>query len=1040
MKKGSALLIVLGMMGFIMVSALAFSAYMRYARLPSSYLRRTSSSRLLIKAALARAINDVDLAIGNNPHPGVGTMQNGSKHNTWRHRVFMGTSGGAEVSTSDTVSPLCFEALAYLPPPLVNAARYYSRLAPSAQWQPLGFDVGRYTYCAVDVSDYFDINRLLADKPRSSSPQRRVSLAYLFEDDRHRGPGSGGAAWDNFMDEYRTLDEDTLEVSFDGKYPLISLADFNLALGRKGSVGIFKSPFYEYLRNGGAGAGFYNTQSDDDENRINRMTFVTDGWFPASGKLDEEDLEEGEEMTERKDINDGKNQPFAMEFLEMQNPAPSDAILGKRLLSENTMKWIDHLSGLGCAALYDYLDPDHVPISLAIPTTERVPMICGVNPQITGSKFSVTKKFEPEANGQPAPKTLSESKSERQVEQTVIFRIGPDLVKGFQVGTVGTLIAYPFLHPSNDDDKKFHLDGRFSLFFCNGQPALRTGTGDDGLHLAIRMIDNSGLDKATGLMNIKLENESIVIPTKKPDQQEDAVKLYQPSLQGGTGAIGTGLQLEGNELLKVTYRWTQTRDTATGGLTADWKPQFQEVYEKGGDSIAQVHCGIPAIKWANEGNMPVCKGVDPEIANDATLLQKIKGGNGSGFDLNLRAAVWLRVCDDDVGKVVDMVPACMEDDRIQNSVNDPYPLMQVLAEESLGAKFPLMLFDTQVSFKLSIDGLETLVTTPQDVKITPSSAIVADPRYNHAPEHWFKFDQSLTPQGWLQSCQVGQGNGRDRDIFMATSDAGYLQSPYEIANLPRFSDLIAGGDVFGLYQKPDLNRLRELPASAGQAQNQGLMWRTYDPFRVDEHAFAILPWTAEGTGFKINPYSDSTNILMAAFANPPVDWKRASTNVVAGGEDYASMPVNEFNKKYAMNSYSSDTKLDWEDLQRVAGRFMNEVRNEGGNWKDAWQEMDWESSDEDRLCGIEFQGDTDVLWGADRKFLYGYWRECFAAKQQLFLIFVRAEPMMMGSGAVGQIPPQLGARAVALVWRDPKKSKENGYPHQTRVLFYRQFE
>jgi hypothetical protein len=47
---------------------------------------------------------------------------------------------------------------------------------------------------------------------------------------------------------------------------------------------------------------------------------------------------------------------------------------------------------------------------------------------------------------------------------------------------------------------------------------------------------------------------------------------------------------------------------------------------------------------------------------------------------------------------------------------------------------------------------------------------------------------------------------------------------------------------------------------------------------------------------------------------------------------------------------------------------------------------------------------------------------------------------MLGSGMSGQIPPQLGARAVALVWRDPRKSKDAVSPHQTRVLFYRQFE
>ena len=35
----------------------------------------------------------------------------------------------------------------------------------------------------------------------------------------------------------------------------------------------------------------------------------------------------------------------------------------------------------------------------------------------------------------------------------------------------------------------------------------------------------------------------------------------------------------------------------------------------------------------------------------------------------------------------------------------------------------------------------------------------------------------------------------------------------------------------------------------------------------------------------------------------------------------------------------------------------------------------------------------DPLYGVDRKFLYSYWRECFQNRQQLFLVFVRAEPL-----------------------------------------------
>ena len=64
-RNGSALLIVLGVLSFLVVSAVTFSAFMRRARQPSSYLRRVVSSRQLAKAAVARAIDEIDQAIAD---------------------------------------------------------------------------------------------------------------------------------------------------------------------------------------------------------------------------------------------------------------------------------------------------------------------------------------------------------------------------------------------------------------------------------------------------------------------------------------------------------------------------------------------------------------------------------------------------------------------------------------------------------------------------------------------------------------------------------------------------------------------------------------------------------------------------------------------------------------------------------------------------------------------------------------------------------------------------------------------------------------
>ena len=133
-RPGSAILVVLGMTAFLLVSAIAFSAYMRYSRLPSSYLRRTSASRHLVHAAMAEAIDYIDLSIGDNPHPGFGDKATQyprlggdlEKRNYWQDNCFIGTN--QLMDAEETVSVLSLEALAYIPPALVNEARYYSRI------------------------------------------------------------------------------------------------------------------------------------------------------------------------------------------------------------------------------------------------------------------------------------------------------------------------------------------------------------------------------------------------------------------------------------------------------------------------------------------------------------------------------------------------------------------------------------------------------------------------------------------------------------------------------------------------------------------------------------------------------------------------------------------------------------------------------------------------------------------------------------------------------------------------------------------------
>ena len=1038
-RRGSALLIVLGVLSFLVVSAVAFSAFMRRARLPSSYLRRSVAARELAKGALARAIDEIDRAIADDVHPGIGSRPS----NRWRNRVFF--KDGSEQDVSQTAPTLTFEGLAYIPPPLVNEARYWSRKTPTAVWSAFGYDTGRYAYCALDVSDYFDVNRLAADYPRSSAANRRITAAHLFEDVNHRSAPSGADAWDTFMEQFRDIDEDSLEITFDSnsKMPLVSVADFNLALGDKSSIGKMKSPFVEYLKKEGT---FY----DGDPAQLEAyaaMTFVTDGWFPRGKKTVASGSSGATAANETYDLSDSRYQPYQMNMLAKDRLKLSQAILGTGLNTQGGKSdlWLERLAGLGCAALADYLDADRTPISLAVPTTERVPMICGISPQLGDSKFRLRVQG---INGEQPTVKVKESETSQTVTQTVTWKIdAAEIARAFMQGHVQALVVYPFLH-KEENEPQFEVDGQFSLFFSSTDIKLRT-SARDVLHLAQRQIADSAIDSANGVIRVKLPQGNPAMKTLSSgiaETQEDAVwdSAVSLSLDGGSG-LANELNNAGREFLKITYTWKQTRKDEED---PNWTPSLQTLMQtdvSGNPEVTvEASCGLPALKA--DGT------VDPEFTTG--LSQWIRNPNLSKA-IKLNAAVWLRIVNKTDNKVVDLVPACISDDRTQNSINDPDTRVEIIgADEFAGKPFPVMRFDMGVELDFGVQKLLSFAGDggePPDLQASPKSVMVADPRFNYAPEHWFKSEsENLTAQDWTSALKDGGylDGDHDGDMFLATSDAGYLQSIYELAFLPRLTNLRTTGSssTSGNLRPPGAGNPTTF-AARGSEPNREFMWTSYDPIDLDEAAFNDLPFTSEGTGMKVNPYSDSTNVLMAAFANTPIDWRRASTNVMEGATDYASMSVADFNKKYAWNEYSEGGKFAWEDLQKVAGHFMWRMRNSGNSsWQTVWNDIDWYG-----LCSdgkvfsngggqdMQITGDTDELWDVDRKFLYGYWRDCFAAKQQLFLIFVRAEPLMLGGGTADQLPPQLGARAVALVWRDPTTSSgtTGGYPHRTRLLFYR---
>ena len=1091
-RRGSALLVVLGMLSFMVISAVAFSAWMRYERLPSSFLLRSSSSRMLAKAAMSDAIDEIDRAIGNNPHPNVGDLVSRRKdmsdgtvrrnRNVWAGRVFIGTNFVNQlVPPGNTVSTLSLEGLAYIPPPLVNEARYYSRRSEAAKWHSLNYDSGRYAFCALDVSDYFDVNALAANVGRSSAPGGRISLGYVFENAAHTAAGAGAQAWDNtFMKKFR--DESSAEAAAAGDVkppvnanlvPLVSMADFNLALYRYGGATTLLSPFCQYVTSGN-GCDFYSGCNLDI---TKQLTFVTDGYFPSaaavvtqSGSSGGPKGANGSSSSGLKviDIADETKQPFLRSTLKgSTGRAIRNVIFSDCEANETSLRLKDYLGRLGMVMLFDYLDDDDVPISLAIPEVERTPMICGIKQDFSGAVIKIGTTTDPQdyttlKSQDNYPNQANNNGKTRTIQYTQYYKIdGQAFAQGIRGGKLTATVAYPFRRgPDLDGPQSFKLDGNISFFFTTSKMGLRPSSaesvhihGDNTFPQFISGKNTGDQNKDNnGVFHVALDEQQVIF--NKVQNEQDAVKeisTFNPSFAGCASPLAQAF----NDSPILTLQWEQQQkasiDADTGKILG-WN-------DVGDPSCVAAECKIPALTGSGE--------IDTRFT-PANLLGYINGTD-KGIELSVNAAISLRLRDNK-GKTVDLVPATMADDQYCNGVNNAQAMGQ--EHRRMGGDHPLMIFRGG-SFKFDPAQFATVSLA---LDLAPKGVMCADPRWNWAPEHWFKEDNvsATVWKDWLVN-QRAQADYKylDRDIFMATSDAGYLQSIYELAFLPRVSDLVAGADSVWTGNLLDtLNGADQMDWANSFADiqfNRRFQWVTYRPYPRNgissDPGFEDMDIVSDGGGFKINPFSDSTNVVMAAFANTPCDWWAASVDpdAVTGVDESSRKNAKTFNSTYAFNEYNSNAKFAWKDLERVAANFITGVRrglnpndNADDIWMDAFDQLDWSgeivtgasdpTSYRDYFCTLSggnmdsLDGKTDDIYDVDRKFLYGYWRDCFAVKQQLFLVFVRAEPTMIGGGAVGQTPPPLGARAVALVWRDPTRSSNEETPHRTRMLFYRQFE
>ena len=1099
-RCGSALLIVLGMLAFMVVSAVSFAMFMRQSRVPSSYLRRTASSRYLLKAALANAIARLDgqLAtcrqIGNDnlgdsatsgycegvyddPYPGVGPSKDYSTGNTvnqsgierdgdyWEKRVFcpFGIIGPTEdqngVPHYQTVATLTLEALAYLPPAIINEVRVYSRLTRTAMWRNLAFDAGRYAFCAVDVSDCFDLNRLSAGTRRSSAPGERVNLSSLFPDN--------GSSLDDILKKCSNY-----WTPGGGNIPFTSVADFNIVAG--------KDPFAPFCNRIGQKSDPFYTMGQAQS--VSNALFITDTWFPPTNTVGS--------AANRIDLSkdDSENQPFpdytVKNFMEIDHK-------GKlyQLLMRN-------IGGCGLACLYDYLDRDRIPISLALPTVEAAPMVCGLGLGFDGDMITKVESTD--------YKTIEFERTDKNGKHKRKRTITQCVFKGFSSGKISLsgVAAFPFKHVSSTGSRKgsFKVETLAAVFFADtGLKARVSGTT---LHPEANDWKNNKTVR-NGVIWLKGQSQ-----LDETSSIEDNITTTDKALKRFVATF----DLPGNLDWPVYYR-IHEEEIPTKDENDNPVPAMPAI-----DLMTTDHTksgGAPFTVLNAEGELPDAWKAWYETGYKADLLEtpeqlvqgeqhKVEFG-GSGT-YRPYVAVWARVVDStQSGKsgsaVVDLVPATCDDDETYLS-GCTYPDKSEVYRMS-GGGTPLLDFpgDHSFSFKAENFTLTEIAGNLGDgtaVKFSDWDTLYApDPRFNFAPEDWFGQSSGgaggdANPAQWKTLVEGTLGGDRDPDIFMFTSDQEHLQSIGELAFLPRVQ-LMTGnasffeGDFMGAARYHGKNNFKSRTVgSYGEFANGDFMWQTYSQVRRNgsNEWDPIYSMTREGTAyevvsgtgdFRVNPFSPDTRVLMAALKDTPADWFFASDDKTLN-PTYEMTVANRASWAFCEES-TIGAKIYDDELEDMAAalrdRFADWAQRttpDRFDWARAFDDMRWyDDTDgnkvgdaQKRIFGNYIDEDFEQpLHGVDRKFLYSFWRECFQNRQQLFLVFLRAEPLTVGGMGEGSLASaQLGARGVALVWRDPqppakgnrqprgnmtspdrwKQLFDESGPHRTRVLFYHQFD
>lgn len=998
-RKGSALLIVLGFLSFIIISGVSFAIYMRIERQAASNYRHSITARHLLNAGLARAMDEVDAEL-RVLHDGQVEWLSGEdvysgqiqtkfpQWKDWPGRVKVSAVPGSDDNAQDA-RVLSLESLSFLPAVLLNDVRRFAvrhegnNSDPAymgAKWRPLGRSVdgdviGRYAYVCVNVSDMLNVNDIRAAMAGGSFTNQ-ASLGHLFANANAREQFDADAAEDR---QYFSMQD-----FYAARYEHTKTAE--------------SSPYHYYLKHSDPQEGLAAFGASTTRAHV----FITDG------------LAKADPVPNSEVCNIALVQPFTQAFLSGGGDARlgSDGITSaanfitpddtfwkalRSVTGDNTLT--ASITPYWAAMIKDYLDTDSIVSVLNTPSVEMVPMI---------SEIAFNKDlFKPEFYSKSVP--VVGASSARNDLAYGIRLINEGLANGGSI-PLTVEVVWPF---------KYFKEKR----------ALRTPNTTYTIQ---------------GMWVFALQDASSPVTTE--------------SLK----ALATGDK-------SCTWVWQSSTD-----------PAFQR--EIPIESLSETMIATDVnncymsynLTFDGHPSSPVAPG-----KNEWLLLEPIEENGVQTFKpsdesggiailngkLRVVNTMFLQVVANDGANsyVVDRVP-CFYDVLDTGGMSD---------EEFWLRISPKLYFKT---VDIDVSAIPTRTASNPQLEYTGWSSLeIADPRFNHKAANWVAGDHISVDGEMNQSTKDLLGkDGRDADIFMSVSDAGYMQSPGELGFIPRPYNFTTSADPVDFDNQKSVNAI---PASN---PDKDAMFRT---FRLYDHGgsgdkqrrdfiYSCFSYAnADGTlpGARVNPLSDLRPdgtrpiIQEAAIWGTPVDYWFAATNHPWRLPDASNNDKKQLVEKSSLvrkiffndseptdlTSNSSEWgkfRREWadslEDLVSgdVDGKVLKPSTTAGGaptqssytfrvnrDWRSSlsdvygdWGKMKWyESSWEDRKKIFE-QSTAAPLHEIDRKMLYAYSLDSFSDRQQLFLYFIRAEATTPAFGSEdGGSRSLSGGRAVALVWRDP---------------------